>query len=60
MTDSFPRNVAIAGRDYQQGSLLDALYIFGYAALVVGVLAHWRHQEWSMRQVEKLLGPVNR
>ena len=45
----------IAGRDYQQGSLLDALYIFGYAVLGTGIVAHWWHQEVSMRQVERLL-----
>jgi hypothetical protein len=48
--------VEIVFRDYQQGSLLDGLYIFGYAALAVGMFAHWRHQEWSMRAVENALG----
>lgn len=46
----------IAFRDYQTGSLLDALYIFGYSTLAVGIFVHWQHQEWSMRRVEQILG----
>jgi hypothetical protein len=45
----------IAARDFQQGSLLDALYIFGYAALAAALFAHSRHQEWSLDQLDAVL-----
>ena len=45
----------IAVAEFQQGSVLDALYLFGYFLLAVGLLAHRKHQEWSLRRVEELL-----
>jgi hypothetical protein len=45
----------IAQQDFQQGSLLDALYIFGYAALAAALFAHSMHQEWSLDQLDAAL-----
>ena len=45
----------IASSEYQTGSLLDALYLFGYFLIPMGLLAHRKHQEWSFSQVQKLL-----
>lgn len=43
------------GREFQAGSLLDALYLFGYFILVVGLFAHRKHQQWGLGQLDKLL-----
>lgn len=47
--------VSIALVDFQEGSLLDAVYIFGYFVLALGLFAHRKHQEWSFNQVDRIL-----
>jgi hypothetical protein len=48
----------IAARDFQSGSLLDALYIFGYLSLCVALFAHLRHEDWSLRRLALALGEI--
>jgi hypothetical protein len=45
----------IAASEYQQGSLLDVLYLFGYLIICVGLFAHRKHQEWSFGRLDQLL-----
>lgn len=44
--------IEIAQGEYQKGSLLDGLYIFMYLTIAVGLYAHRKHQEWSLRKLE--------
>lgn len=41
--------------DYQTGGLLDGLYLAGYLMLIVGLVAHRKHQDWSFARAERLL-----
>ncbi|MBI4236259.1 MAG: hypothetical protein HY688_02740 [Chloroflexi bacterium] len=45
----------IAQRDFRTGSFLDALYIFGYLTIAVGLYAHRKHQQWSLSALERML-----
>ncbi|MDO8751108.1 MAG: hypothetical protein Q7K03_08200 [Dehalococcoidia bacterium] len=45
----------IAGAEYQKGSLLDGLYIFMYLMVAVGLYAHRKHQQWSLKKIDKLI-----
>jgi len=45
----------IAVAEFQSGSMLDALYLFGYFIIPLGLLAHRKHQDWSLKQVQRLL-----
>ena len=45
----------IVASEYQKGSGLDALYLFGYFLLVVGLFAHRMHHEWSLRRLDDRL-----
>jgi hypothetical protein len=45
----------IAAVEFQKGSLLDALFIFIYAMIPIGLLAHRKHQEWSLKKLEHAL-----
>lgn len=45
----------IAGTEFQAGSLLDAMYLFGYFILAVGLFAHRKHQQWGLGHLDKLL-----
>ena len=45
----------IAEAEYQKGSLLDGLYIFMYLTVAVGLFAHRKHQQWSLRKLERNL-----
>ena len=45
----------IAEAEYQKGSLLDGLYIFMYLTIAVGLFAHRKHQQWSLRKLERNL-----
>jgi hypothetical protein len=45
----------IAASEYQQGSTLDALYLFGYLIIGVGLFARRKHQEWSFKKLDQLL-----
>ena len=45
----------IATSEFQTGSLLDALYLFGAFLLAVGLFAHRKHQEWSFNRLDRLL-----
>jgi len=40
---------------YQQGSVLDALYIFGYLMIVVGLYASMKYDEWGFMAIERAL-----
>ena len=43
----------IAASDFQQGSVLDGLYLFAYFTVVVGLYAHRKHHDWSLRRLER-------
>lgn len=45
----------IAQFEFHKGSVLDALYIWGYSIMAVGLFAHRKHQEWSLKSLEALL-----
>jgi hypothetical protein len=45
----------IAAREYQQGSLLDVMYLFGYLIIGIGLFAHRKHQQWSFDRLDQLL-----
>ncbi len=45
----------IVAAEFQQGSLLDALSIFIYATVPIGLVAHRKHQEWSLSKLEQAL-----
>ncbi len=45
----------IAASEYQQGSFLDVLYLFGYLIIAIGLFAHRKHQEWSFNRLDRLL-----
>lgn len=42
----------IADVEYQAGSVLDGLYLFGYLTIAVALFAHRKHQEWAYRQLD--------
>ena len=41
--------------EFQSGSVLDALYLFGYVLLTVALIAHRKHQDWSLKQLDRIL-----
>jgi hypothetical protein len=41
--------------EFQSGSVLDALYLFGYVLLAVALIAHRKHQDWSLKQLDRIL-----
>lgn len=45
----------IAASEYQQGSFLDVLYLFGYLLIAIGLVAHRKHQQWSFNRLDQLL-----
>lgn len=45
----------IASSSYQTGSVLDALYLFGYLLIGIGLFAHRKHQEWTIAEMGKVL-----
>jgi hypothetical protein len=45
----------IAASEYQQGSFLDVLYLFGYLLIGIGLFAHRKHQQWSFNRLDQLL-----
>ena len=47
--------VDIANNEYQTGSTLDALYVFAYFVLALGLFVHRKHQEWSFARLDRLL-----
>ena len=48
----------IAASEYQAGSPLDALYLFGYLVIGIGLFAHRKHQEWSFNRLDDFLEAV--
>ncbi|MBI4216782.1 MAG: hypothetical protein HY687_05270 [Chloroflexi bacterium] len=40
---------------FQKGSLLDAIYIFGYLLIAAGLYAHSKYDEWGFKAVERAL-----
>ena len=45
----------IAEAEYQTGSVLDGLYLFGYLVVAIGLFAHRKHHEWSFRRLDEIL-----
>ena len=45
----------IAAAEYQTGSVLDGLYLFGYLVVTIGLFAHRKHQEWSFNRLDEVL-----
>ena len=45
----------IAASEYQVGSFLDTLYLFGYLIIGIGLFTHRKHQEWSFNRLDDLL-----
>ena len=45
----------IAAVEYQTGSVLDGLYLFGYLVVTIGLFAHRKHQEWSFSRLDEVL-----
>ena len=45
----------IAAAEYQAGSVLDGLYLFGYLVVAIGLFAHRKHQEWSFNRLDEVL-----
>lgn len=43
--------------EYQTGSLLDSLYLFGYLAIGAALYAHRKHQDWSYAVVANAMEP---
>jgi hypothetical protein len=46
----------IAVQYFQTGSWLDAIYIFGYFIIAVGLYANMKYDEWGFRAIEKAIG----
>jgi hypothetical protein len=46
-------NISI--NEYQAGSVLDALYLFGYLVVAIGLFAHRKHHEWVFARLDDLL-----
>lgn len=40
---------------FQKGSLLDAIYIFGYLLIAAGLYAHSKYDQWGFEAVERAL-----
>nr|QNO52646.1 hypothetical protein CKMLAADM_00011 [Methanosarcinales archaeon ANME-1 ERB6] len=40
---------------YHTGSILDALYLFSYLIIAVGLYVHTKYEEWGFRMIEKAL-----
>ncbi len=45
----------IAVTEFQTGSMLDALYLFGYVLLAAALVAHRMHQQWSLARLDRVL-----
>ena len=45
----------IAAEYFQKGSALDAVYIFGYFIMVVGLYANIQYNEWGFQAIERAL-----
>ncbi len=45
----------IATVEFHKGSVLDGLYIFLYLTIAVGLYAHRKHQDWSLKQLDQVL-----
>jgi hypothetical protein len=43
--------------EYQTGSLLDSLYLFGYLVIGAGLYAHRKHQGWSYQVIANAMEP---
>lgn len=46
---------ASSGYDFEGSSLLNALYLFGYLLMVIGLYAGRRYDEWGFKMIEKAL-----
>ena len=46
---------SLIAAEYQTGSVLDGLYLFGYLVVAIGLFAHRRHQEWSFNRLNGVL-----
>jgi hypothetical protein len=44
--------VRISAEEFEKGSFLDGLYIYAYLLIGIGLMAHRKHQEWSMSKIE--------
>lgn len=40
---------------YHTGSILDALYLFSYLIIAVGLYVHTKYEEWGLRMIKKAL-----
>ncbi len=43
---------------YHTGSILDALYLFSYLIIAVGLYVHKKYDEWGFQMIEKSLEGV--
>lgn len=41
---------------FQQGSILDVIYTFGYLVVATGLYVHRNYVEWGLKTIEKALG----
>jgi len=49
----------VAHEVYHTGSILDALYLFSYLTIAVGLYVHKKYDEWGFDMIEQALGRLN-